>query len=163
MFDAIIRVGWENIRHYVLFDSLDKDTAFLIEAALIRTWHTYRPSVGYNTVKPSPSGIDEFIVPKIKKKLVKDDYNSSTTNRFVKRKNACADTIHRRRRPVMLVETGMKFESIKDAASYMGVSLNSIRYAADNPTRTCGYVWIEDPDEGWRMEVRAHWEYVGEI
>lgn len=158
--DAIIQVGWENIRHYILFENLSKDSAILIEAALIRTWHTYRPSVGYNTAKPSPNGIDKFVLPKISRKMVVDDYDSPTNARFANRKNACAATTKRRRSPIRLVETSMEFESLKHAASYIGVSTNSIKYAADNPNRTCGYVWIEDPDEGWRMEVRAHWEYI---
>lgn len=160
MLDAIIRVGWENIRHYVLFENLDKETAFLTEAALIHTWKTYRLSVGYNTKKPAPYGFDKFVVPAFRKRLVEDDYETSIEERFAKRKRSCADTTNRRRVPVRLVETGELFESVKAAASYVGVTSGAIKQAANNPNRTCGSVWIEDPDDGWRMEVRAHWEYI---
>ncbi len=160
MLDAILGVGWENIRHYVLFENLDRETALLAEAALIRTWKTYRPSAGYNTIKPAPYGLDQFVVPKYRRRLVKDHYSTSTTERFIRRAASCADKINRYRVPVRLVETGEVFESVKAAAQYAGATVGEIAQVANRPNRTCGSVWIEDPDEGWRMEVRAHWEYV---
>lgn len=160
VFSAILKYGWENIKHYILFEHLDKETALLIEAALIRLWKTYWPSVGYNTMKPELDGLDEYVVPKFKKRLVKDVYNDQINQRYIRRREANKNTSNRKREPVRLVETGEIFESMKSAALYVYSNINALRLAVDNPNRTCGTVWIEDADEGWRMEVRAHWERV---
>lgn len=46
---AIKKYGWENIKHIVLFEDLDRETAGEIEKYLIAKYHTDDKAHGYNT------------------------------------------------------------------------------------------------------------------
>lgn len=154
-----MRFGWENVKHYVLFDGLEEKKAKLIEAALIRDWKTTMRSKGYNSVQPKVDGFDTFTVPEFSKVQIEDIGNGSVGERY-KRRLQKGNTSTWKCKAVRLVETGEVFVSMTAAARAMFVTPNSIWSAVKNPKATCGTCWIEDEDEGWRMEVPAHWEYV---
>ena len=159
MFSAILLYGGEKVKHYVLFDGLSKKEAQLIEAALIRDWKTTMRGKGYNTVQPKVEGLDGFVVPKFQQVQVIDSWDTPVEERY-KRLIECHGRKSDKCKSVRLVETGEVFASITAAARAMFVTPNSISAAAKNPKATCGTCWIEDGEEGWRMEVPAHWEYV---
>lgn len=158
MFQAILKFGWENIRHYILFDSLGKEDAHLIEAALIRGWKTTMRGKGYNSVQPKIDGIDDFTVPEYKRMKIDDVYDDSLEVRRMRRSKNCSKESYKCK-PVRLIETGEVFISATKAAHEMFVSPGAISRAAITGA-TCGTCWIEDKDDGWRMEVPAHWEYI---
>lgn len=158
MFSAIVKFGWDKVRHYILFDGLEKGEAELIEAALIREWKTTMRGKGYNSVQPNVDGFDTFVVPKFNKIQIEDCCKKDVEERF-------AERVKRTNEPwkykqVRLIETGEIFASATAAAREMFVTPGSISRAARKPGATCGTCWIEDTDEGWRMEVPAHWEYI---
>lgn len=159
MFSAILRFGWENVKHYVLFEGLTKIQAKIIEAALIRDWKTTMCGKGYNKTQPKIDGLSSFEVPKFTKRQIVDTWDECVEIRYKKllERHGCKS---KRCRPVRLVETGEIFASVTAAARAMLVTPHSISIAAKNPKYTCGTCWIEDKDDGWRMEVPAHWEYI---
>ena len=159
MLSAIVKFGWENVGHYILFDGLDKETAHLIEAALIRKWKTTMRGKGYNSVTPKVPGADDFVVPEYKRVKIEDVWEDSFETRRMRRSINCSTRSYQCK-PVRLIETGEVFISATMAAREMFDSPGSISRAATTPGATCGTCWIEDEDEGWCMEVPAHWEYV---
>lgn len=48
VFSAIIKYGWENIKHEIICDSLNKEAAESKEIELIAYYHTTDPQYGYN-------------------------------------------------------------------------------------------------------------------
>lgn len=158
MFSAILKYGWENISHYLLFDGLDKKTALTIEAMLIREWKTYTHAKGYNTVLPQIASPDKFEIQKMVRTVVLDPYGRSVEDRRHTRDLSCSSQAYKCK-PVRLVETGEVFKSATIAARHVGTSVNSISRAAQCGSAS-GTCWIKDEDEGWQMEVPAHWEYI---
>lgn len=47
-YNAILKYGWDNIRHDILFESLTRDEAIQNEIALIAIYETANPRKGYN-------------------------------------------------------------------------------------------------------------------
>ena len=165
MMRAIIQFGWENVRHYIIMDGLDKHTAQLLESALINKWKTSK-SRGYNTILPYVDGIEDFVIPKFKKREVFDQNAEDVLVRIKKSKerlkiadqtSGLEDSSSSRCKRVRLVETDEEFESISKAARTYFVRTNGLLDALDKPNRTCGTCVIEDPDSGVPREVRAHW------
>lgn len=159
LFGAILNTGWENIRHYILIDGLDATSAHIIEAILIRNWKTYRPSVGYNVSIPHIEGMGDFELPELKRTRVEDKYRLPVSERYSYIMTHGGKIRPELTKPVRLVETGQIFDSAHAAAAEMLINVSRIYSAARNG-RACGTCWIEDKDEGWCMEVPAHWEYI---
>lgn len=165
MMRAILQFGWENVRHYIIMDGLDKHTAQLLESALINKWKTSK-SGGYNTILPYVDGIEEFVIPKFKKREVFDQNTEDVLVRIKKSKerlkiadqtSSLKDSGSSRCKRVRLVETNEEFESISKAARTYFVRVSGLWDVLDKPNRTCGTCVIEDPDSGVPREVRAHW------
>lgn len=60
---AIEECGWENVRHYVLFEGLDKKSAQAVEAHMIQKKKAYMPEHGYNIYKTSCFHVGDDSVP----------------------------------------------------------------------------------------------------
>lgn len=159
IFTAILNAGWENIRHYILIDGLDKTSAHMIEAILIRNWKTYRPSVGHNASVPHMDGILDFKLPELKRIRIEDECKLNISERYSYLVTHGGQMRPWNTKPVRLIETGQVFDNAHIAAAKMLVRVSGIYNAARNGW-ACGTCWIEDEDEGWRMEVPAHWEYI---
>ena len=160
MFDAIVKTGWNNINHYVLLSNTDKKTAMLMEAALIKKWKTYKRYRGHNVRVPDVDGVESFVIPPYKKKRIEDKRDADVGERFeniVKRRRLAPCNNCKR---VRIVETGEEFDGVQAAAEAMFVTTSALYNVVGKPNRTCGTCVITDPDEGWTMEVRAHWVYV---
>lgn len=158
MFEAILEFGWNNIRHYILFDNLTEDEAKFYEAMFIYGWKTYRKSNGYNIVIPKINGVDNINCPTFRechKQRIVDIYAGNTKDRLEK---ICASQLNRTKR-VQCVTTGEIFDSALDAAIMHGNGhrqsiLMAIR--GNYPSGTC---WIDD-DECGTIEVPAYWTYI---
>ena len=168
IFNAIYNFGWNSIKHYILVDGLEKESALFIEAALIEKWKTYRPGRGYNTTRPKINGINGYDIPEITKVKVEDFSPLDIDSRYKNRNKArSGGFMHHSAKSVRCTETGEVFNSITEAAESIMVSTVALRDClnSDNPKRTCGEVYgnynANDPDipESWGW-VSAHWEYV---
>lgn len=73
--DAIQEFGWENVKHYILFRGLDRDTALFVESYYIKTRHTYLPDYGYNVNYKSYSHATGEMIPEYTKIEVDGDGN----------------------------------------------------------------------------------------
>ena len=59
--EAIDKAGWDNIRHFVLFEGLSKQVALAIQSKVIQNKHTYSPRWGYNKSHGSKYVVPESI------------------------------------------------------------------------------------------------------
>lgn len=48
MWNAIQKYGWENIKHEIIMQNLTRQSALMIEEALINQYKTNIPACGYN-------------------------------------------------------------------------------------------------------------------
>lgn len=161
MFAAILKYGWENVRHYLLCDGLDKETAHIVEALLIRQWETYKKGKGYNTVVPLVELPDSFTMPEVTKIKVVDLWDEPIEVRRGRRlRSQPASSFNRK--PVRAIETGETYPSIKCAARCMDVSMGTLSRALKNPNLTCGRYWTIDDEEGYRYTAPLHWEFIDE-
>ena len=160
IFDAICKYGWNNVRHYLLLDDLDRETALLIEASLIKRWKTYRRSSGYNSRLPNLPGLDSFIVPKFKHIEIPDLRNYSESDRFKmrseKRKNMeSAGGSYHAAIPVYCPEFDEIYCSITDASIATGVPVSSIGYCLRGRRKTAG--------THYHTGEPLHWKYTNKL
>ena len=66
MCNAVLKYGWDNIKHYIVADGLCEHEAALLEAYLIKKWKTCTKSYGYNMILPAVDGLDSFNPGEIK-------------------------------------------------------------------------------------------------
>lgn len=138
MFDAICKFGWNNIKHYLLFDGLSKEEAKNIENALIYNLKTYKKSFGYN--KRVDSSFANYEIPKYKKRKIEckkvDDCLSDYINTPIGKGGSGCNA-----REVLIIETGEVFESISYAAKVFMITPASIDRALRCGTPCCDYHW----------------------
>lgn len=158
VFEAILKFGWNNIKHYVVFDNLTKNEAMFYEAMLIYGWKTYRKSIGYNTIIPKVKSIDDVNCPTFRecnKHQIDDIYEESIDDRL----NEIVERPSYKTKKVRCITTGEIFDDVLYAAIMHGNGhAQSIRKAitGNYPSGTC---WVND-DECGLIEVPARWEYV---
>lgn len=160
MFNAIAKFGWDNIDHYVLMDGLCERYARLMKAALIKKWSTHKSYGGYNMKLPSIDGLDSFVIPEYKKRRMFDGGYEDVSERIQRVTENRKKSPSKMCKRIRLVETGEEFPSLSDAAEAYFVTVSALCNVVGKENRTCGTCTITDPDEGWTMEVRAHWVYV---
>lgn len=157
VFSAILKFGWNNIRHYIIMDGLSEEEAKLYEAAFIYHWETYKKGKGYNTVLPNVEEAKEINVPNLascKKTKIEDKYEIEVRERYDNMKPSP------RTRKVRCIETGEIFPDALRASMRYSTGRASAVYGAIRLGRPSGTCWIpSDLFEGY-VEVPAHWEYV---
>lgn len=158
VFSAILKYGWNNVRHYILMDGLTKDEALLYEAAFIYSWKTYTRSKGYNTILPNIAEAKEINVPSFqscKKVRVDDIYQDDVV---VRRDRRYTNSFGRQKR-VRCIESGEIFENAEQASMFCSTGRKQTVYSAIKSGGASGTCMIYD-DECGDIEVPAHWEYV---
>ena len=60
---AIKKFGWDNVKHYILFTGLDRESAKFVESYYINTRHAYLPEYGYNIHNSSYAKVSNGTVP----------------------------------------------------------------------------------------------------
>ena len=167
--NAIQKYGWDNFDHEIIKTSLTRDEACAMEIALIKEKKSNDPDYGYNQ---SPGG-DIPNIELLKEKWQDPEYKETLCSKM---KEAWKDPQKRKRRsdatkerwanesfkervmkkvteackaPVICVETGEVFETIRDAASAKGVHPTNISRACKTNYRCGGYHWkyVDDVSE----------------
>lgn len=161
IFSAILKFGWNNIRHYILMDNLTESEAKIFEAAFIYNWGTYKKSRGYNTILPDITGCMDINVPTFrdcKKSRIFDLREAEAGTRIVdnQRKRRYQSKYYKK---IQCIETGEIFSTIFDACKKYGVFEKNIRQAIRSGY-SCGTCLIYDDEVGYEREIPAHWEYV---
>jgi group I intron endonuclease len=106
-FRAIVKYGWENIKHEILYTGLTKEQAIEKEIELIRLYDSTDPDKGYNITE---GGISPLKTDSIRKRV-----SYSKKGKPQKRSKP-------KGKKVLCINTGEIFESTKKASEWAGVS-----------------------------------------
>ena len=124
-FRAILKYGWENFTHEIVHAGLDKETACLLETALIRAYKSNEKAHGYNITSGgeafthSPESIQLMRT----RRKGKGRQPKTEEARAKMRENHAggADA-----KPVICLSTGRVYPSIKEAARENGIDKTPI-------------------------------------
>lgn len=157
MAKAILEFGWDNIRHEILYEGLDVDSARQIEIELIAKHQSNNKDFGYNATKGG-----EVVSEETKKKLSKSktgkknpNYGKHLSEEYRKKiSESKMGSSHseetkrkirescKNKKPVRCIETGEVYESISQAGKMNCINKSSIRDACNGRQKTAGgYHW----------------------
>lgn len=173
-FNAIVKYGWDNIKHEILFDGLTKEEAEAKEIELIAEYKSNIPQFGYNKSSGgecAASGV-VFTTERLRKmseahkgKRLSEEtrqklsvalkaekaywygkHHSVETRKKLSRTHKGKPALNKKK--VLCVETGKVYESVTMAAEEIGVSLSLIVVVCKGKQKTAG---------GY------HWKYTNEV
>lgn len=144
-YNAILKYGWDNFKHEILYSDLTKEEAEIKEIELIGTYqsnchdHGYNLDNGGNSIGKMSEETKQKISASEKGKIV------SIKSREKMRKAA-----KHKCKPLLCVETGMVFDSLRMASQITKIPSGNITHAAHGRRRKAGgYHWrfIERKDD----------------
>lgn len=152
VFNAIVKYGWDNIKHEILFDGLSKEEAEAKERCLIRQYKSTIDEDGYNVdFGGSSKGTHS--------KATREKISASKTGRIVseetREKQRIAMTPEKKRKmisasvkkcsiPVRCIETGVVYSSVSQASKETGADKSAITKCCRKIKRyvtSGGYHW----------------------
>lgn len=131
MFNSIVRYGWDNIKHEILYRNLNKQQAFKLEEELITFYKSNNYNFGYNIY--SNKTIKGANNTKTHSQIMKEYYNDYSNRMKLRNRNAI-------NKPVVCVETGIIYKSTAEATRLTGC--NHISSCCKNSNKTSkNYHW----------------------
>lgn len=134
--NAIVKYGWQNITHEVLYDGLTKEEAERYERELIKSHRSTDCRFGYNIL---PGGDATQGVPAWNKGLPKElqpQYGKPKTHET---KCKIAKSLSK---PIVCVETNIVYESTQEASKQLGIQFANISRCLHGRSYTAGgYHW----------------------
>ena len=156
-YSAILKYGWDNFEHEIIASNLTKEEATNMEKILISKLNTIEN--GYN-LEPggvdqgprSPEAIQKLREARLKQIITPEQYEKGAAKRRGLKHPQWRIEIEKaaqRRsagKPVICIETGIRYESAAEAAEKTGKASSNIRASADRyakgiPTRNRGLHW----------------------
>lgn len=156
---AILKYGWENIEHKVLFENLTKEEAEQKEKELIAEYKTTNSKFGYNIDNGGNSRgthseatrqkLREIHLGRKQSEEAKEKHRQATlrlwqSQEYRKRMVSAMNNTKRKQdgKKVICIETQQVFDRIKDAGEYYGICVESIRKCCHNLRNYAGgYHW----------------------
>lgn len=161
-YNAIQHYGWDSFKHDILFKGLTQEEACKIEESLIKQYDSTNPEKGYN--RDPGGGLRAEVSEETRQKL--SDAHIGRTNyvrgsahpMYGKVKEECHNygrkhteeerskmrVNNTRKKPVICIETGQRFESAVEAAETVGVSggqINAVCAHKPHNLSAGGYHW----------------------
>lgn len=161
-YNAILKYGWDNIKHIVLFDNLTKEQAEQKEIELIKQYNTTNREYGYNI--ESGGSLNKEVSEETREKLRKNATGvipSEETRKKMSKAHSGVNChfygipvteefkqklreIHSK--PVAQYDKNRNlintFKSAKDAAKSVGKTRQAITYCCRGHSKSCaGYIW----------------------
>lgn len=145
VYNAIQKYGWHNIEHRVLYENLTKEEAERKEIEIIAEWKTNDINFGYNRASGGGVNIPDEL-SKQKNRLSHLGKNLGSSNPFWN-KHHTEDTKNKLGRPVICLDTGKTFSTIRKAADFYGLQPSNIWKCCKGLRNTAGGF-------RWKYEVR---------
>lgn len=123
--DAILKYGWDNFDHLILYSGLRKEVACLIEQHLISEYQTTDKRKGYNLT----TGGEYFKHSEETKVLMSQQRKGKGKKKRTPEQIARMKAAHAggaEQKPVFCIETGRCFNSINDASRETGINKKGI-------------------------------------
>ena len=138
---AILKYGWDNFTHNILYSNLTKEEANLKEQELIAFYNTQDPKYGYNL---TAGGSTNTLTKNQKENRRKLNYQMWQDGTFKKSIN----------KSVYCIELDLIFESALDAERATGIDNSSIQKVCKNKLKYAGFMPDGQP---------IHWIYTNQI
>lgn len=142
---AILKYGWDNITHEILFDGLTDKEASEKEIQLISFYKSDNPQFGYNL---SSGGLNTIPGTHIRygeqsKQKIKRNHKGTRGYHFTEeQKNNISISKNASKKSVVCIELNMVFSSISEAAKHFNVSYPNISSCCHGKLKTsAGYHW----------------------
>lgn len=134
--NAIVKYGWKNIQHEVLYRNLSKQDAERLEQELIAQCQSRDCRYGYNIAS---GGCVNFGIPAWNKGLPKEQQPHYGKSMPQEQREKIARTLSK---PIVCVETNTIYESAQEAARTLGIQFSNISRCLHGRTQRCGgYHW----------------------
>lgn len=152
---AIDKYGWDNFEHIIIYKNLTKKEAELKEQELIAEFNTTNPNKGYNLT--SGGGLGVFRHSEKSKKLMSEHtkgelnpmYGKHHSNKTKEKISLALQNHPNISKKVLCVETGIIYNSTREAERQTGINHNGINQAAN-------------PNGKQKTAGKYHWRYIGE-
>lgn len=150
IWNAIVKYGWKNVRHFVIESGLTKDEANAIERELIHRYRSNDRKYGYNIENGGNANgkVSESTKQKLSKSKSGENnpfYGKHLTEehkRKIRETRKHLDIQPVNKRPVLCVETGVIYESTAQATKELGIHNYGIRRVCYGERKTAGgYHW----------------------
>lgn len=140
-YSDILKYGWENFRHEVLYSGLSEEEAKKKESNLIIEWDLLNDELGYNKQKGGK-------IPKQSASTIEklSELNKGDKNPFYNRKHTKkTKELMKENRPkksVVCIETGVIYESTREAQRQTGADHGDIGKCCKGTKKTAGgFCW----------------------
>ena len=137
---AIVKYGWDNFRHEILFDSLEKSEAEQKEIELIQAYKSYDKQFGYN-IELGGNSVGKKPIETNKRfgcHLTDETKQKISASRLGQYKGAN----NPRAKRVLCISTGEIFNCIKDASIKYGIQICNISGVCKGRLKSAGgYEW----------------------
>lgn len=157
-FKSILKYGWDNFEHEILYENLEKMQAELLEISLIRFYDSTNPDKGYNIrVGGSASDCSDETRKKISesnkgrkfsdehKRKLSESHKGYTVLPETRKKISESFKGHPywggggHKQPVVCVETGVEYESYGEASDHLDASISCVYNAVKRGHACKGY------------------------
>ncbi len=153
VYRAILKYGWNNIEHKILFSELSKEEAERIEIELINKYNTTNRAIGYNIESGGKSS--DRLTPELKERISKKLKGVPKGEANIKKykevwaarpnaekdrlKNICSMEVLKCSLNGDIIE---KYRSTREAARMTGVSCSHISECCNKKRKSIGgYIW----------------------
>lgn len=147
-YNAIKKYGWNNIKHEILFTGLTQEEACKKEIELISKYDSTNQLKGFNISTGGDKRTSHFKLDEIaRKKISQSKVGKQTWNKGKAWGENIKEKImlsHKERKKVICNETGIIYESIRDAARKTNINKKNISYCCKrkaNYKTAGGYHW----------------------
>lgn len=147
VYGAILKYGWNNVKHEVLFEGLTKEQAEEEEKALIKRYGTTGHANGYDVeLGGNATGKVSDETPRKKRARFSGKGNPmyGTEMSAEHKKKPQVACVKAKSRPVVCVETGKVYQSAAQAQRETGICPRTIGYVVNHDRRyktAGGYHW----------------------
>lgn len=154
IYNAIVKYGWNNVRHLILYDNLTKEEATKKEIELIAKYKSNQRKHGYNNSSGGEISALGFhhkeetkkIISQKLKKINLGKHLSIETKRKISKaklgKPMKKETIIKKSKPVICVETNVVYYGIHEAQNQTQINDRNINNCLKGRRKTAGgYHW----------------------
>lgn len=145
---AIVKYGWKNFSHEILFNDLTKKEAAIKEMELIKKFKSDDREFGYN-IEHGGNSMEKF----------SDETKKKISESKLGERNAMYGKPSPKRVKVLCIETGIIYDSLKDAENDTGINRVSISRCCQGLQRVAGKLHWKYPTIEDLIEIKGDDKY----